>query len=125
MGGAALMGSARKGQSSHVAECSSAGDLARWRSLEEFLQDSGVAYAPGPSGQHSVSAHNPGTGVGCSHLALENPGLKSQVRAAWALHMAPYEQEKEDKTQTGKKKRLDPLVLSRLCFPGIVNKLCW
>lgn len=40
MGGAALMESARKGQSSHVAEFSSAGDLARWRSREvEFSRD--------------------------------------------------------------------------------------
>ena len=57
-GAAALMGSARKGQSSHVAEFSSAGDLARSREVE-FSQDSGVAHASGPSIERSASAHNP------------------------------------------------------------------
>ena len=52
-GAAALMGSARKGQSSHVAEFSSAGDLARSREVE-FSQDSGVAHASGPSMEHSA-----------------------------------------------------------------------
>lgn len=42
IGGAALMGSARKGQSSHMAEFSSAGDLARWKSLEEEFSRGGV-----------------------------------------------------------------------------------
>lgn len=43
-------------------EISRGGNLLRRSSREvEFLQDSGVAHAPGPSGEHSVSAHNPRT----------------------------------------------------------------
>ena len=77
--------------------------------------------------------------AGSTAFLLTTPELRGQMqppctRELWSeepsagcmgsSHGTLWARERRQNTD-GKKKRLDPIVLSRLCFPGIVNKLCW